>query len=46
MRDLRLPPPEQGAVLDRTEAMAGYTMANTQLHHECDRKVQAERGFA
>ncbi len=42
-----LPLPEQGAVLDRTEAMAGYTIENTRLvHHECDRKVQAERGFA
>ena len=39
--------PEQGAVLDRMEAMGGYTVANTRLvHHECDRKVQAERGFA
>lgn len=41
------PLPEQGAVLDRREAMGGYTVANTQLvHHECDRKLQAERGFA
>jgi len=39
--------PEQGAVLDRKEAMAGYTLENIQLvHHECDRKLQAERGFA
>lgn len=41
------PLPEQGAVLDRKEAMAGYTLENTRLvHHECDRQVQAERGFA
>jgi len=41
------PVPEQGAVLDRTEAMAGYTLENTRLvHHECGRQVQAERGFA
>jgi hypothetical protein len=39
--------PEQGAVLDRKEAMAGYTLENTRLvRHECDRQVQAERGFA
>ena len=41
------PLPEQGAVLDRKEAMAGYTLENTRLvHHECDRRVQAVRGFA
>jgi hypothetical protein len=41
------PLPEQGAVLDRKEAMAGYTLENTRLvHYECDRQVQAERGFA
>lgn len=41
------PLPDQGAVLDRKEAMAGYTVENTRLvHHDCDRQVQAERGFA
>ena len=41
------PLPEQGAVLDRKEAMAGYTVDNTRLvHYDCDRQVQAERGFA
>jgi hypothetical protein len=41
------PLPEQGAVLDRIEAMPGYTLENTRLvHHECDRQMQAERGFA
>ncbi len=41
------PLPESGAVLDRIVAMAGYTLENTRLvHHECDRKLQAERGFA
>jgi hypothetical protein len=41
------PLPDQGAVLDRKEAMAGYMLANTRLvHHDCDRKLQAERGFA
>src|SRR5712692_4788351 len=41
------PLPESGAVLDRKEAMAGYSLENTRLvHHECDRKLQAERGFA
>jgi len=41
------PLPESGAVLDRYEAMAGYTEENTRLLcPECDRKVQASRGYA
>jgi len=39
--------PERGAVLDRLEAMGGYTAENTRLIcHTCDRAIQAERGFA
>lgn len=39
--------PLRGAVLDRIEAMLGYTPENTRLLcHTCDREVQAERGFA
>jgi hypothetical protein len=34
-------------VLDRLEAMKGYTAANTRvLGPECDHKTQIERGFA
>ena len=41
------PLPEKYAVLDRLSASAGYTRQNTRLIHEqCDRLVQAERGFA
>ena len=39
--------PERNAVLDRFEAMLGYTTENTRLIcKECDDRVQAERGFA
>lgn len=39
--------PERNAVLDRREAMGGYTAENTHLIcKECDDKVQTERGFA
>jgi hypothetical protein len=35
------------AVLDRIEAMAGYTAENTRLiHPECDTAVQRSRGYA
>ncbi len=38
--------PERGAVLDRVEAMAGYTPENTRLLcPACDAKFQHERGF-
>ncbi len=41
------PLPEHGAELDRSEAMAGYTLANTRLvHHACHVNQQRERGFA
>jgi hypothetical protein len=40
------PLPETGAVLDRIEAMPGYTPANTRLLcPACDLKVQVERGY-
>jgi hypothetical protein len=39
--------PEKGAVLDRTEAVLGYTVENTRLiHQHCDLAVQAARGYA
>lgn len=39
--------PERNAVLDRLEAMGGYTAGNTRLLcKECDDRVQTERGFA
>ena len=39
--------PERGAVLDRIEAMAGYTEANTRLVcAACDASVQEDRGYA
>ena len=39
--------PETNVVLDRIEAMAGYTPENTRLIcKECDFKLQASRGFA
>lgn len=42
----REPLPERGAVLDRLEAMQGYTLANTRLLcRECDERVQAERKY-
>ena len=41
------PLPEEDAVLDRLEAMAGYTSANTRLLcRPCDYNVQRERRFA
>jgi ribosomal protein L44E len=41
------PLPEKNAVLDRIEAMLGYTSDNTRLLcPQCDNKVQVERGFA
>ncbi len=40
------PLPERGAVLDRHDALLGYTEENTRLIcHECDRRIQASRGF-
>ena len=40
------PLPEKGAVLDRLEAMKGYTLENTRLLcPSCDRAVQEERGY-
>ena len=40
------PLPEEGAVLDRLEAMGGYTDENTRvLCPGCNWKVQKERGF-
>jgi len=39
--------PESGAVLDRFEAMKGYTDENTRLMCQaCDVKAQAERGYS
>lgn len=39
--------PERNAVLDRLEAMKGYTQENTRLLcPDCDHQVQVERGFA
>jgi hypothetical protein len=38
--------PNDGSVLDRLEAMGGYTVANTRvLCPACDRDVQKKRGF-
>jgi len=38
--------PEKNAVLDRLEAMKGYTEDNTRLLcPNCDKKVQQERGY-
>ena len=38
--------PDQNAVLDRFEAMSGYTSENTRLLcKDCDYKVQTNRGF-
>jgi hypothetical protein len=40
------PLPELDAVLDRIRAVEGYTSVNTRLLcPDCDRKIQAERGF-
>jgi hypothetical protein len=39
--------PTRGAVLDRLEAMGGYTEANTRLLcPDCDGRIQEERGYA
>lgn len=39
--------PEKYSVLDRLNAIGGYTMENTRLiHSDCDVKVQTERGYA
>jgi hypothetical protein len=39
--------PQKGAVLDRLEAMKGYTEENTRLLcPDCDRKVQEQRHYA
>lgn len=39
--------PSKGSVLDRLEAMQGYTPENTRLIcAACDTKVQTERGYA
>lgn len=39
--------PSKNAVLDRLEAMKGYTAENTRLIcPECDVKIQTERGYA
>jgi len=41
------PLPDTYAVLDRLEAMEGYTVENTRLiHQDCDVKVQTSRGYA
>jgi hypothetical protein len=43
----RKPLPEKYAVLDRFNAVDGYTVENTRLiHPECDIEVQEERGYA
>jgi hypothetical protein len=42
----REPLPNRGAVLDRIEAMTGYTPENTRLLcPPCDVAIQAERGY-
>jgi hypothetical protein len=39
--------PESEGELDRLDAVVGYTRDNTRLiHHECHRKLQADRGYA
>jgi hypothetical protein len=38
--------PERNSVLDRLEAMGGYTLENTRLIcHECNLRIQEERGY-
>ena len=38
--------PKTYTVLDRRNAIDGYTVENTQLiHQECDRQIQHERGY-
>ena len=40
------PLPERYTVLDRFQALLGYTPENTQLICEpCDRRIQSQRGF-
>jgi hypothetical protein len=40
------PLPAKNAVLDRLNAVDGYTPENTRLiHAECDRIIQLERGY-
>lgn len=40
------PLPEKYAVLDRLEAVHGYTIENTRLiHSQCDVEVQSGRGY-
>jgi ribosomal protein L44E len=40
------PLPEDGSVLDRLEAMGGYTDKNTRvLCPSCDQNIQKERGY-
>lgn len=46
-KECRSPLPERGAVLDRYEAMKGYTDENTRLIcSNCDTKIQVSRGYA
>lgn len=41
------PLPERYTVLDRFEAMDGYTMGNTRLiHRHCDEKTQEKRSYS
>jgi len=43
----RKPLPEKYGVLDRLNAVDGYTTKNTRMiHQECDVKVQDSRGYA
>ncbi len=43
----REPLPERDAILDRSEAMRGYTLENTRvLCRDCDLRIQTERNFA
>lgn len=38
--------PDKYCVLDRFEAIEGYTVENTRLiHQKCDRVVQADKGY-
>lgn len=38
--------PEKYAVLDRFEAVKGYTVENTRLiHQKCDTRLQTEKGY-
>jgi hypothetical protein len=41
------PLPEKYVVLDRIQAMAGYTLENTQLvHQRCDEELQGSRAYS